>query len=132
MKRVSMCIRSKSRRRGRPNLRESSQSCYKRTSYGALRDLGDRNRLRLARSCPKVRSSPRGVRVVRMTQRGKPVAVVIGVGPGLGAALVRRFAAAYPVAMLARNADYLKSLAGEVRQSGAAVLDLRCDVGYPA
>jgi NAD(P)-dependent dehydrogenase (short-subunit alcohol dehydrogenase family) len=67
-----------------------------------------------------------------MTQRGKPVAVVIGVGPGLGAALVRRFAAAYPVAMLARNADYLKSLAGEVRQSGAAVLDLRCDVGDPA
>jgi NADP-dependent 3-hydroxy acid dehydrogenase YdfG len=62
----------------------------------------------------------------------QPVAVVIGVGPGLGAALVRRFAAAYPVAMLARNADYLKSLAGEVRQSGAKVLELRCDVSDPA
>ena len=62
----------------------------------------------------------------------KPVAVVIGVGPGLGAALVRRFAAAYSVAMLARKADYLKALAGEVRQSGATVLDLGCDVSDSA
>src|SRR6202045_4075937 len=66
------------------------------------------------------------------TSSNKPVAVVIGVGPGLGAALVRRFAAAYPVAMLARNADYLKSVAREVRQSGATVLDLTCDVSDPA
>jgi NAD(P)-dependent dehydrogenase (short-subunit alcohol dehydrogenase family) len=58
----------------------------------------------------------------------KPVAVVIGVGPGLGAALVRRFAASYSVAMLARNADYLKALGDEVRKSGATVLDLPCDV----
>lgn len=63
---------------------------------------------------------------------GKPVAVVIGVGPGLGAALVRRFAAAYPVAMLARNADYLKGLAREVRDTGATVLDVTCDVSDPA
>jgi NAD(P)-dependent dehydrogenase (short-subunit alcohol dehydrogenase family) len=61
----------------------------------------------------------------------KPVAVVIGVGPGLGAALVRRFAATYAVAMLARNADYLKAFAREIRQSGATVLDLSCDVSDP-
>ena len=59
----------------------------------------------------------------------KPVAVVIGVGPGLGAALVRRFAASYAVAMLARNANYLKALGDEVRQTGATVLDVSCDVG---
>jgi NAD(P)-dependent dehydrogenase (short-subunit alcohol dehydrogenase family) len=61
-------------------------------------------------------------------QANKAVAVVIGVGPGLGAALVRRFAATYALAILARKADYLKALAGEVRRSGATVLDLACDV----
>jgi NADP-dependent 3-hydroxy acid dehydrogenase YdfG len=59
----------------------------------------------------------------------KPVAVVTGVGPGLGAALARRFAATYAVAILARKADYLKALAAEIRQGGATVLELACDVG---
>ena len=59
---------------------------------------------------------------------GKPVAVVTGVGPGLGAALVRRFAPTYAVAMLARKADYLKALAVEITTSGATVLDLACDL----
>jgi NADP-dependent 3-hydroxy acid dehydrogenase YdfG len=62
----------------------------------------------------------------------KPVAVVTGVGPGLGAALARRFAATYAVAILARKADYLKSLAAEIRQGGATVMDLPCDVGNRA
>ena len=66
------------------------------------------------------------------TQSNQPVAVVIGVGPGLGAALVRRFAATYAVAMLARNADYLKALADEVRPSGATVWASSCDVSDPA
>ena len=62
----------------------------------------------------------------------KPVAVVTGVGPGLGAALVRRFAAGHAVAMLARKADYLKSLAAELRKGGAPALDLPCDVSNHA
>ena len=61
-------------------------------------------------------------------QSKKPVAVVTGVGPGLGASLVRRFAATYAVAMLARKADYLKALAREIQQGGAAALDLSCDI----
>src|SRR5258708_31140345 len=61
-------------------------------------------------------------------QPKKPVAVISGVGPGLGASLVRRFAATYAVAMLARKADYLKALAREIRQGGATVLDFSCDV----
>ena len=58
----------------------------------------------------------------------RPVAVVIGVGPGLGASLVRRFAKTYAVAMLARNAGYLKALGDEVRKSGATVWASSCDV----
>jgi NAD(P)-dependent dehydrogenase (short-subunit alcohol dehydrogenase family) len=43
------------------------------------------------------------------------VCVVTGVGPGTGAALVRRFAAAgYRVAMLAREAERLEGLAKEI------------------
>ena len=60
-------------------------------------------------------------------QPKKPVAVVIGAGPGLGASLIRRFAKTYSVAILARKADNLKALAGELRQSGATVQDLTCD-----
>jgi NAD(P)-dependent dehydrogenase (short-subunit alcohol dehydrogenase family) len=44
-----------------------------------------------------------------------PVCVVTGVGPGTGSALVRRFAAGgYRVAMLARTAERLRALAGEI------------------
>lgn len=43
------------------------------------------------------------------------VAVIAGVGPGLGAALAQRFAAGGArVALLARTADYLDTLAGEL------------------
>jgi NAD(P)-dependent dehydrogenase (short-subunit alcohol dehydrogenase family) len=66
------------------------------------------------------------------TQSDKPVAVITGVGPGLGAALAHRFATSYDVAILARKADYLKALAAEIRKSGATVLDLPCDVSDPA
>ena len=38
----------------------------------------------------------------------RPVCVVIGVGPGLGAALARRFAAEYAVALVAREDAGLK------------------------
>jgi NADP-dependent 3-hydroxy acid dehydrogenase YdfG len=62
------------------------------------------------------------------TQSTRPVAVVTGVGPGLGASLARRFAGPYAVALLARRAEYLKELAREIRQSGATVLEVSCDV----
>jgi NAD(P)-dependent dehydrogenase (short-subunit alcohol dehydrogenase family) len=59
----------------------------------------------------------------------KPVAVVVGVGPGLGASLARRFARGYAVAINARNANYLHSLADEIRKSGGDALEAPGDVG---
>jgi NAD(P)-dependent dehydrogenase (short-subunit alcohol dehydrogenase family) len=60
------------------------------------------------------------------------VAVVTGVGPGLGAALARRFAKSYAVAINARRADFLHSLAEEIRASGGQVLEAPGDIGDPA
>ena len=49
-----------------------------------------------------------------MARSSKPVAIVVGVGPGLGAALVRRFAKeGMAVALAARQGDRLASLAKE-------------------
>ena len=49
-----------------------------------------------------------------MARSSKPVAIVVGVGPGLGAALVRRFAKeGLAVALAARQGDRLASLAKE-------------------
>ncbi|ETR76993.1 short-chain dehydrogenase [Afipia sp. P52-10] len=59
----------------------------------------------------------------------RPVCVVTGVGPGTGAALVRRFVAGgYRVAMLARNAERLAGLAAEMADAHPFV----CDVSDPA
>jgi len=59
---------------------------------------------------------------------GQPVCVVVGVGPGNGAAFARRFAkAGYAVAMLARQADYTHKLAEELPGARA----FACDVCYP-
>src|SRR5579863_3896663 len=62
----------------------------------------------------------------------KPVAVVVGVGAGLGAALARRFAAGYAVALVARSQDYLAQLAGELRSSGATALPVAANVADEA
>ncbi|MBV8854622.1 MAG: SDR family NAD(P)-dependent oxidoreductase [Sinobacteraceae bacterium] len=60
-----------------------------------------------------------------MTER-KKVAVVAGVGPGIGAALARRFATAgYAVAMLARKREALAALEREIE----GTTGYPCDVG---
>lgn len=59
---------------------------------------------------------------------GKPLAVITGVGPGTGAALVRRFQrGGYRVAMLARQADRLKALATECPDAFAVPCDVSDD-----
>ena len=55
----------------------------------------------------------------------KSVCVIVGVGPGNGAAFARKFAIeGYRVAMLARNMDYLQKLAAEIPNSQAYQYDV--------
>lgn len=65
----------------------------------------------------------------RVAKSTKKVCVVVGVGPGNGAALARRFAAdGYAVALLARSTDTTKELASELPGARA----FACDVSDPA
>jgi NAD(P)-dependent dehydrogenase (short-subunit alcohol dehydrogenase family) len=55
----------------------------------------------------------------------KPVCAVVGVGPGNGAAIARRFAAAgYRLALLARNTEFTSAMAEELGDG----LAVACDV----
>jgi len=58
----------------------------------------------------------------------RPVAVVVGVGPGTGAALARRFSKGYRVALVARSTDYLITLADDIRAGGGEALEAPADV----
>ena len=59
-----------------------------------------------------------------MSER-RPACIVIGVGPGTGEALVRRFAqGGYAVAMIARKAARLERIAGDVADSRAYPCDV--------
>jgi NAD(P)-dependent dehydrogenase (short-subunit alcohol dehydrogenase family) len=58
---------------------------------------------------------------------------VVGVGPGLGAALVRRFAqGGHAVAMVARSREFMDGLAAEVKTAGGRTLIITADVGDAA
>ena len=57
----------------------------------------------------------------------KPLCLVTGVGPGTGAAIVRRFAVDYRVAMIARNTERLNELSSEIESA----TPFTCDVSDP-
>jgi NAD(P)-dependent dehydrogenase (short-subunit alcohol dehydrogenase family) len=55
----------------------------------------------------------------------KPVCVVVGVGPGNGASIARKFAEhGYQVALLARNLDFTATLATHLKDARAYVCDV--------
>ncbi len=58
------------------------------------------------------------------------VAVIAGVGPGLGASLARKFAnEGCRIALLARSSDFLETLSDELRRAGAQTLAVPTDIG---
>ncbi len=61
------------------------------------------------------------------------VAAVLGVGPGLGAAVARRFAReGFAVALMARNEDGLSGIRQEIEGDGAKALPVSADATDPA
>jgi NADP-dependent 3-hydroxy acid dehydrogenase YdfG len=61
------------------------------------------------------------------SQVEKGVAAVVGVGAGLGAALARRFATGYKVALIARSADIIEKVSDEIRAAGGIVYPIQSD-----
>ena len=63
-----------------------------------------------------------------MASKGeKGVAAIVGVGAGLGAALARRFAAGYKVALIARSAEIIEQVSAEVKAAGGIACPIRAD-----
>ncbi len=61
------------------------------------------------------------------------VAAILGVGPGLGAAVARRFAREdFAVALMARNEDGLSGIRQEIEEDGGAALSISADATDPA
>ncbi len=52
----------------------------------------------------------------------KSVCAIIGVGPGLGLALARRFAASYSLALIARSEEFLSAATREIADSGGRAI----------
>jgi NAD(P)-dependent dehydrogenase (short-subunit alcohol dehydrogenase family) len=58
------------------------------------------------------------------------VAVIAGVGPGLGASLARKFAKeGCRIALLARSSNFLETLSNELRGSGKETVAIQTDIG---
>ena len=57
-----------------------------------------------------------------------PFAIIAGVGPGTGAAVARKFAAAYPVILLARNPANYEAVVSEINQSGGRAEGISTDI----
>ncbi|CEJ81586.1 hypothetical protein VHEMI01706 [[Torrubiella] hemipterigena] len=58
----------------------------------------------------------------------KPFAIIAGVGAGTGAAVAKKFAKEYPVALLARSEQFADSLAAEINAEGGSAVSYKADV----
>jgi NAD(P)-dependent dehydrogenase (short-subunit alcohol dehydrogenase family) len=62
----------------------------------------------------------------------KAFAVIAGIGSGTGTWLARRFAKAYPVALLARNPESYEALVKEINSDGGRAIGISADVSSEA
>ncbi|KAL9028595.1 MAG: hypothetical protein Q9196_003068 [Gyalolechia fulgens] len=60
-----------------------------------------------------------------------PFAIIAGVGPGTGATVARKFGAAYPVALLARNPTNYEDAVNDIKAAGGIAIGLSADVTDP-
>ena len=58
----------------------------------------------------------------------RPIAIIAGIGPGTGASVARKFAASYPVALLARTPESYNPLVDEINKSGGTAFGVSADV----
>ena len=58
----------------------------------------------------------------------KAFAVIAGVGSGTGASIARRFAKAYPLALLARTPGSYEGLVQEINNNGGKAIGISADV----
>lgn len=62
----------------------------------------------------------------------KEVAVVVGVGPGTGGAVAKKFAERYAVGLVARGAERMRPVAEAIRSAGGVAFEAQADVGDAA
>lgn len=62
------------------------------------------------------------------TMASKLIAIIAGVGAGTGASVARKFAASYPVVLLARKAENYQPLVDEINGKGGKAIGVSTDV----
>ena len=58
----------------------------------------------------------------------KLIAIIAGVGAGTGGAVAKKFAASYPVVLIARNPENYDPLVKEINESGGKAIGVSADI----